>query len=157
MDNRHWKAWLLGWINKDRHGCELATTDLQMMLVRLLYWAHQQPMAWPISTERNLHNNDCSTLPENSACTTTIYLSWIGLYSEVIMHCMNKHVNQQTQGLPTPPPTHTSQLYSPINPKHDLWDCVQSYNAEYKLTLDNNILQRLSNFNAFNYFTDTLQ
>lgn len=44
----------------------------QIMLARLLCWAHQQPTARPIRAERKLHNNDCSTLPEDSAHTTTI-------------------------------------------------------------------------------------
>ena len=81
-----WPDWLFGFTKAcmDERVLHTTSTDSerQIMLVRLPCWAHQQPTAWPIRNERKLHNNDCSTLPEDSACTTTIHLSWLTLCRE---------------------------------------------------------------------------
>lgn len=123
-------GWLVGFTKAgvDERVLHKTTADSkrQIMLVRLLRWAHQQPTAWPIRAERKLHNNDCSTLPEDSARTTTIHLSWFALYREFRVDCRSKQMRSSRQKVCPP-----HQLYAPGNPERDLWDCVQSYNAEH--------------------------
>lgn len=133
-------GWLAGGFTKagmDERILHMTTTDSerQIMLVRLPCWAHQQPTAWPIGTERKLHNNDCSTLPEDSARTTTIHLSVLPSSSWVQSRLQEMKTDEkwQTESLCSPPPhppTHT-QLFAPGNPERDLWDCVQSFNAKH--------------------------
>lgn len=87
MDDRNRLAWLVVWIYKGRHGWESPAHNK--------HWFWETDNACEITvlspptthsltsrTERKLHNNDCSTLPEDSACTTTIHLSWLTLYRE---------------------------------------------------------------------------
>lgn len=101
MIERGRPGWLVGFTKAglDERVLHTTTTDSerQIMFVRLPGWAHQQPTAWPISAERKLHNNDCSTLPEDSARTTTIHLSWVALYRESRVDWRSKQMRSSRQ------------------------------------------------------------
>lgn len=82
-----WRNEIAGWLYKGRVRWKSCTqqrpdSERQIMLVRLSCWAHQQSRARPIPCERELHNNDCSTLREDAARTTTIHPSWLAFLCE---------------------------------------------------------------------------